>query len=663
MAIQIRAVPALRNVFLFILLCLSSGFFLLHFTKQIPTAYAIGCDSYGYLKQEQLFKQKGFVQGLHTVVKDKEASFLVGVASKINGNFLTWSEMVAPHCHHYDKSTDQIVLQYPPGTGLFLSLLPEGKELQTLSIMMVASTVFLYCLTNLMALGLRQFFLSSLICYAVLTSILKFQVPSYSVPVTLTLLPWLVILLFFVKPNPNIKNISIAVLLGTLWGLFVDVRIASLLILPGAVGIFLVKFTENKLYARFNCWIVPMLATIFFCLATIPLLYANHLNAGGSFNSTYAVYDKELRFNNIDLFLNNIKYYLTDNSASIVAILAILFLLVQTAQHDHGRNKSKITNVLILILLFATNLTFYCLKPIAIDYYFLPVSVFCLYFGMLNLTSAESELFSSNQTVFKVIAGIFFLIMLSVFCFNRITQEQIQKNDINIPAQTLDKESILYAGITGGTLNYYLGKYTSKLDFGTHCMVEQLLGRVALAGKEQFIVNDTPKMTELIEGIGVDKFQKIGVFQDASATFEIYKYTNLGLSTLPLISCDLNVTKALASNISLTLSGETLGSQYHGIVTLANHGHQAFSTRPVAGPVKLSWRFVAAANPQSAQPWEARQDLTLMIAANSAYEIPFKTMLPREKGTYLLEVTLVQEGFAWFHEFGMKLATQTVVVN
>ena len=41
-----------------------------------------------------------------------------------------WTYAVGPHCHNYKARTDRVVLQYPPLTGLFLSLFFEGAQVR-----------------------------------------------------------------------------------------------------------------------------------------------------------------------------------------------------------------------------------------------------------------------------------------------------------------------------------------------------------------------------------------------------------------------------------------------------------------------------------------------------------------------------------------------------
>ncbi len=640
-----------------------AAFFVTNFTRNLPSAYAIGCDSYGYLKQKQRISSEGYLAGLHTAETGAEANLLIAIASKINGNPLTWSEMIAPHCHHFDKTTQQIVLQYPPGTGLALSVLPEDKELQALSAFMVVSLVLLYCLGNYRALDFRYFLLSTFCTYVVLATAVRFQVASYSIPVTLALIPWAVILLGMLRPGTNARNIAVAIALGAICGLLVDVRIASLLIMPGVAAIVATKSLAGQPYRRPRAWLVPAVWLGCLGLATMPLLYANRVNVGGMFNSTYAVYDRELRFNNFGLLADNINYYFTGNLAGAVAVLALAFIslrLIGGANPPAGPGR---ISLVILLLTLLGNLLFFILKPVAIDYYFLPVSVFCLCFSLLDYSGvfqSESETRQSAPRTYLILMTLLMLTSGLLYLVKSVTPGKVV---VEAPQAIFDARSIVYAGESGGTINYYLGKYTSKLDFATYCMAEQLLTRVALSGKKQYVVNDTPKMDALIHDLGMDQFNKIGVAGDSASQYGVYEFNAERAKSIPLISCDLAVTRQLASQIDLRLSGEVSGNTFRGIVTLTNNSGQSFSTRPVAGPVKLSWRFVDTKSTKNPPPWIARKNLTMMIASEHTYEIPFATKLPEEKGEYLLEVTLVQEGFSWFHDFGMPVPSLPVMVD
>jgi len=301
--------------------------------------------------------------------------------------------------------------------------------------------------------------------------------------------------------------------------------------------------------------------------------------------------------------------------------------------------------------------------PIVIDYYFLPVSIFCLYFSLLNFGNSKSFVVEQNNQALKIRSTLLCFAILLGGGIYRLQIEAPSEVSVKFPARLQDKEAIVYAGVTGGIVNYYFGKYTAKLDFGGLCIAEQLLTRVALTGRTQYIINDTVKMQELMKGIGQNKFEKVGNLNDPTANYEVYQFKASNLGSYPLISCDLTVSRQFASNINLEFSGKADGDAYKGLATITNNSDTSFSTRPISGDVKISWRFLKIDNINTPPPWRGRRELSMMVEAKHSYDVDFIAPLPKEKGKYLLELTLVQEGFSWFHEYGMKIPTQMIVVN
>lgn len=633
----------------------------IYFTSKLPYAYAVGCDSYGYLKQAELFKTHGPIEGLKTATKSEEAKFLLNIASKINPNPLNWSEIIAPHCTHYDKTTQQIILQYPPGTGYFLSLMPEGKELQTLSLVLIFSILIFYIFANLVAQNFKYFFILSFSVYITLSTVLKFQVPSYSVPVTIILLVWIALLLFTVNFERKFKNILIAAALGFLIGLLFDVRIASVLIAPAFVGYLLVKAYSAIQIKKFSFWI-PVTGTAFFGLAITPLLISNFVNAGSALSSTYNTYDKEVRTNSLDLFLENFKYYLTDNSASVLAVLA---LCVMGFQLSGGFSKKNLTGlkILILILVFLADFVFFCLKPIVIDYYFLPTALFCLSLSLLELTKSTRTTQGTLTPRAQIALCSFALVIFLVAATHKIQSITVEDTTLNVPAEILDKNNIIYADYSGGAIKYYKGKYNSKLNFGTFCIQEQLINRVDRSGRAQYFVNDSPKMDELIQALGLERFEKIGTISSPQLSYEVLKLVKIDSKDWPEISCDFLIDEALGAKLDLHISGKAVKNEFIGSLLIANHSDMAFSTLPVAGKIKLSWRFVKVGAIAPLPEWTTRKELNLMFAPQQTHEIPLALPLPKTAGDYKLEITMVQEGFRWFHEHGMKVPSIDVHVR
>ena len=647
---------------LVILTALVASWMAQYFTSKLPYAYAVGCDSYGYLKQAELFKKNGPIEGLKTATRAEEAVFLLNIASKITPNPIFWSEIISPHCTHYDQTTQQIILQYPPGTGYLLSLMPEGKELQTLSLLLTFSILFFYVFTNLIAQSFKCFFILSFSTYVALSTVLKFQVPSYSVPVTIVLLVWIAILIFAVQFERNFKNILQSAALGFLIGLLFDVRIASVLIAPAFIGYLLIKAYVTIQTKKFSLW-VPFTGILFFGLAITPLLLSNLFNAGSALSSTYNIYDKEVRTNSLALIVENFKYYLTDNSASVLAVLA---LCVMGFQLSGGFSKKNLTGLktLILIIVFLVDFVFFCLKPIVIDYYFLPTALFCLCLSLLDLTKAipdntnQRSLTPRYQFVLCSITAVIFL----AAAIHKIQSIAIEDTTLVVPSEILTKDNIVYSDYSGGALEYYKGKYNSKLNFGTLCIQEQLINRVDRAGRKQYFLNDSPIMNELIEDLGIDRFEKIGSIASPQLNYDVLKLVKIDSKNWPEISCEFLIDEALGTKLDLNITGKVVQDKFVGSLSIANHSDMAFSTLPLSSKLKLSWRFIKVGSNTPPPEWTTRQNLNLMFAAQQTHDVPLALPLPKTAGNYKLEITMVQEGFRWFHEYGMKIPSIEIVI-
>ena len=48
-----------------------------------------------------------------------------------------WDEAMAPHAHHYAPQSGYVIVQYPPGTGLVLSMFPQGEAVYRLNRLVV----------------------------------------------------------------------------------------------------------------------------------------------------------------------------------------------------------------------------------------------------------------------------------------------------------------------------------------------------------------------------------------------------------------------------------------------------------------------------------------------------------------------------------------------
>jgi hypothetical protein len=624
-----------------------------HFSTKLPFAFAYGCDSYGYLRQAELFSQKGPVGGLDTAIESENAAFLVGIASQINTNASRWSEMIAPHCHHYKQANHKIILQYPPGTGFVLSLLPSGRELETLSLLLVLSLIFWWGLLNLRQRRIAVFVISTASLILLLATAVQFQVPSYSVPLTILMLAWLALLLFEIRYVLTFKNLVLAVFIGLLVGTLLTVRIASVIVLPAIAAIAFFKIIEAIEQKKFSS-IVLIAGVSSFACAVLPLLVANLVNAGSPFESTYNDYDKKISFGNSELLLNNLSYYLIENRVAALSILALSVLaLVLTQAKTYRSAEYRIT--LALVLVFIADLLFLSMKMVAIDYYFLPTAAFSLYAGLLLYSGSHKMLTQSASTPVQYIVPVFAFLLLAFGAYKFQTTSKVDI-DLVAPAEILRPDSIVYADNSGGALSHYKQKYTAKVDFGNYCMREQLINRVQAAGRTQYFVNDSAKMTETLEAIGIERFKSIGTFSSQHFKFDVLQLLPFDAAVTPKINCDFGSETEIVSKVQLQPIGKVVGEKFVGDVIITNFSSTPFSTVPNAFPVRLSWRFVNVAT-SSAQPdWLARQDLRTVLVPGVPYQVPVSITVPKKAGDYDLEFSLVQEGYVWFHDRGMPIA-------
>jgi hypothetical protein len=102
-------------------------------------------------------------------------------------------------------------------------------------------------------------------------------------------------------------------------------------------------------------------------------------------------------------------------------------------------------------------------------------------------------------------------------------------------------------------------------------------------------------------------------------------------------------------------------------IKVTNGSSSVFNTISNSGtPVRLSWRFVKVSNSGSRlqEPgFFARQNLVWSLPPNASNQADIRAELPTEPGNYVFEVSLVQDGVAWFHDLGMPMASVPINVN
>jgi hypothetical protein len=166
-----------------------------------------------------------------------------------------------------------------------------------------------------------------------------------------------------------------------------------------------------------------------------------------------------------------------------------------------------------------------------------------------------------------------------------------------------------------------------------------------------------------------------------NAYFDLFKKSNLSSDSLanrvalmPLAPCagaftfatNKTINEALASKIRLSIQAEVNPADLLVAVTIENASDEIFSTLSTKGPIRLSWRFIPldTEGQRKENPvWIERKDLSFALKPGQKETETLKIALPAQVGRYQLEVSLVQEGVAWFHDLGMAVPKQLVEVS
>jgi hypothetical protein len=136
----------------------------------------------------------------------------------------------------------------------------------------------------------------------------------------------------------------------------------------------------------------------------------------------------------------------------------------------------------------------------------------------------------------------------------------------------------------------------------------------------------------------------------------------------PVIPFKGSVNTDQVKQIKLTVTDVKMSNrQLRSTVIVSNESGQNSNTVSISGaPVRLSWRFIHISNDGvrlSNPGWDARKDLTWTIPPGKNRQVSLAVDLPVVPGSYLFEVSMVQEGVAWFHDLGMKVASATITVR
>jgi hypothetical protein len=113
--------------------------------------YAYACDSFGYLRSAKQLRQAYEERKWPKFeLESPQTRLLIDFMLQSKIPVTRWDEAIAPHAHHYAPQSGNVIDQYPPGTGLVLSMFPQGEAVYGLN----RFVVWVFTLTGFAALAI-----------------------------------------------------------------------------------------------------------------------------------------------------------------------------------------------------------------------------------------------------------------------------------------------------------------------------------------------------------------------------------------------------------------------------------------------------------------------------------------------------------------------------
>lgn len=495
--------------------------------------FAAGADIFGYLRQEQLFRAKGLLHGLNTHLRHEEVQFLIHTAESLHLPPEQWAEMVAPHAHHYNAKTHAIILQYPPGTGLALSLLPQGRSTESLTAIAVGLMTLGFMLAGARhSLGIIELLALAAVLFVADQLVMDFAgFGCYSVTWTFGLLPLAALAAMRTASGSRTARCVAGAVLGLLCAGLLLTRIPNVFILAG-LGLFVLMqaWFESENNLRSATALLIATAVPFFLCGVVPLAIANLVNAGGVSASTYSPADAAPpSFKPVDVW-SNAQFYLQSTPAWRALLLSFLVTGCAVAVVFRMRDRSCRRLVTALTcavsLTFVVNVVYFFSHPVQNPYYMAPGSLFVICFGLFGFIEARSLDSDGPARLSPVGAGLA-IVTIATILGVQVLMAPSHPVAVTLPPEVVDPAAIVWADLTSGTTFYYNGKYAAKLGFGSPCVQDRMVEAVYRSGRPQYFIDDTVAVDGIIKRLSrTAHFEPVGTY-DTPIPAAIYKLKDL----------------------------------------------------------------------------------------------------------------------------------------
>lgn len=454
---------------------------------------AWGCDQFGHLVQARNIRRAAS-EGLMPDFSfgSTQGRELIEFMKSTGAPVEQWHEMVAPHAHHYIPRADRVSDQYSPGTGLVLSIFPEGRAVGWLN----RTTILL-----LLALGVAALLVRTKVARSPVTAgwaalgvfqgihlLIRYDIGNYSL--NAVVLPTMAAAFLcawswslFLR-GKNSESRLAALGCGVATGFAAFVRIPGILQIPGFMALL-----DRKTW--------PYFLAGGFVFGFLPQAWYQHHAAGAWWASTYDT------INNSAPVLKAIPHYirfylLKGHGAPFFLVPAIAF----ASYFSFKRWKHWKTLGRAALIAWALPAAYFLTHVPAVLYYLCPAhlsAVGLLCWGVYFEYRSQEPLKGWKERA-RFAPAIAVLALTLPFAWDFASgarvpmpspwNESLFSGD-RVPAELKDPKIWIWSDVTNGAFWYYADKPAFNIAFGgTPELRRKVFTWVASRGEDQYLIMD-----------------------------------------------------------------------------------------------------------------------------------------------------------------------------
>jgi len=486
--------------------------------------YPCCCDPFGYLQMAKDIREAQRTgERPDFTIETEHTRLLIQFMQSRQVPVPLWEHLVAPLAYHYFPQTDQVGVQYPPGTGLMLAVFPQDAALHSLG----RTVAVIYAVAGLGILVIAAFkrawipagffILALVVGLDILANIdiASFSINAMLVPLLLSAL--LIAGAFLIDGGAGRAFYMVwamTLISGVLFGFTILVRLPLILLLP---GVLLILWPPD-LRSLYKSALLPFFLGLVVG-GLLPLSIHQLRLTGSWYLSTYPSYDSlppslEHFWSNLIFYFGSGKTQPFNWSLPVVAVGLVGLLLRTGRGHVNGGRSAVLSwltgrRVLLAAMTVWAVPTFYILTHYPNNHYYpLPAT-----FGTVLLLGLCAFALDSRRKGSEGkgrVVGMFALALAAIpglaaashtaYSYIPPSSEKFAPR-FEMPTELADEHSWVWADHLSGTLWYYVRKPAFKLsptNRETRLLVYEF---VRTRGDRQYIIGNDPGTQPVIDEI------------------------------------------------------------------------------------------------------------------------------------------------------------------